>query len=63
MVGHEFMVMVPVTHDSSRVNGADSDTDEQCDVIWAKVGPVCAMSLRTPHLMEDSAVPTNLSAP
>ena len=53
------------------VDDSDSDTDEHCDVIWAKAGfgvrGLCYVFENTLNLngdlMEDSAVPSNLSLP
>ena len=60
--------------DSSGVEDSGSDSDGQCDVVWAKAGrggrgvwglhhPFENTSYLTRDLMEDSAVPSNLSVP
>ena len=57
--------------DSSGVDDSDSDDDRECDVVWAKLGRwvwgLCHVFEDTLYLtrdlMEDSAVPSNLSVP
>ena len=57
--------------DSSGVDDFDSDTNEDCDVLWAKAGRgvwgLCHVFEDTLYLtcdlMEDSVVPSNLSVP
>ena len=57
--------------DSSGVDDSDSDNDDECGVVWAKSGRgmwgLCHVFEDTLYLtrdlMEDSAVPSNLSVP
>ena len=57
--------------DSSGVDDSNSDNDDKCDMVWAKLGRgvwgLCHVfedTLYLTHdLMEDSAVPSNLSVP
>ena len=57
--------------DSSGVDDSDSDDDRECDVVWAKSGRgvwgLCHVFEDTLYLtrdlMEDSAVPSNMSIP
>ena len=68
MMGPKLMWMIEVIGDSSGFDDCDSDTDEHCDVVWAKAGRgvwgLCHVFENTLYLtrdlMEDSAVPSNL---
>ena len=59
------------TQYSSGVDDSNSDTDGQCDVVWAKAGRgvwgLCHVFENTTYLtrdlMENGVVPSNLSVP